>query len=90
MLDVKILGARLVDGTGAPERLADVGVTAGRVTHVTDAGGLADVDAAQTVDAAGLVLAPGFVDPHTHYDAQLRWDPFATPSNVHEIGRAHV
>lgn len=85
MLDVKILGARLVDGTGAPERLADVGISGGRVTTITDAGGLDATDATQTVDARGLVLAPGFVDPHTHYDAQLRWDPFATPSNVHGV-----
>ncbi len=85
MLDVKILGARLVDGTGAPERLADVGVRAGRITTVVTAGGLDAEPATETVDANGYVLTPGFVDPHTHYDAQLHWDPFATPSNVHGV-----
>ncbi len=84
MFDVKILGARLVDGTGAPERLADVGVHGGRITAIADPGAL-DGDAVSTIDGVGQVLAPGFVDPHTHYDAQLHWDPFATPSNVHGV-----
>ena len=85
MFDVVILGARLVDGTGAPERRADIGVTGGRISTIAPAGALTDSEATQRVDATGLVLAPGFVDPHTHYDAQLRWDPFATPSNVHGV-----
>ena len=84
MFDVKIQGARLVDGTGAPERLADVGITDGRIVAIADAGTL-DGAATETIDGAGRVLAPGFVDPHTHYDAQLHWDPFATPSNVHGV-----
>ncbi len=85
MFDVKILSVRLVDGTGAPERLADVAVEAGRIVAITEAGGLTETSANETVEGAGLVLAPGFVDPHTHYDAQLHWDPFATPSNVHGV-----
>src|SRR5438067_2449414 len=85
MLDVKIIGATLVDGTGAPARPADVGVTGDRVTTVADPGTLAGDAAALTIDGDGLVLAPGFVDPHTHYDAQLHWDPYATPSNVHGV-----
>ncbi len=85
MLDVKIIGATLVDGTGAPARLADVGITGDRISAITAPGALEDEAAVTTIDGTGLILTPGFVDPHTHYDAQLHWDPFATPSNVHGV-----
>ncbi|HKE76470.1 MAG TPA: amidohydrolase family protein, partial [Acidimicrobiales bacterium] len=86
MLDLLIRGASVVDGTGAPARQADVGVRDGRIVAVGDGDGDGDSDGAtETVDATGLVLCPGFVDPHTHYDAQLFWDPLATPSNVHGV-----
>ncbi|MDQ1069832.1 N-acyl-D-amino-acid deacylase family protein [Streptomyces canus] len=81
MLDHLIKGATVVDGTGAPARIADVGIRDGRIAvvgHVTE-------DARTSEDATGLVLAPGFVDPHTHYDAQLFWDPYATPSLNHGV-----
>ncbi|MFM7068404.1 MAG: amidohydrolase family protein, partial [Actinomycetes bacterium] len=88
-MELAILNATLVDGTGGPARRADVGVTAGRITQVGDAGSfdLAELDAAGTtvVDADGDVLAPGFIDPHTHYDAQLFWDPTGSPSNLHGV-----
>ena len=84
MLDHLIHGATLVDGTGAPARAADVGVRGGRIAVITAAGHCAE-PARSTEDADGLVLAPGFVDPHTHYDAQLFWDPYATPSLGHGV-----
>lgn len=85
MFDAKIVGATLVDGTGSPSRRADIAVTDGRITRIAEPGALDDESATQTIDGTGLILAPGFVDPHTHYDAQLHWDPFATPSNVHGV-----
>ncbi|MFF7053421.1 amidohydrolase family protein [Streptomyces griseorubiginosus] len=81
MLDHVIRGAAVVDGTGAAAFTADVGIRDGRIAaigHVTE-------ETRTTEDATGLVLAPGFVDPHTHYDAQLFWDPYATPSLNHGV-----
>jgi N-acyl-D-aspartate/D-glutamate deacylase len=84
VLDQLIKGATIVDGTGGPARAGDVGVRDGRIVAVDDAGSI-DEPASSTFDAAGLVITPGFVDPHTHYDAQLFWDPLASPSNVHGV-----
>ncbi|WP_159768934.1 N-acyl-D-amino-acid deacylase family protein [Streptomyces sp. HM190] len=81
MLDHVIRGATVVDGTGAPAHTADVGLRDGRIAVI----GNVTEEARTCEDAAGLVLAPGFVDPHTHYDAQLFWDPYATPSLNHGV-----
>jgi len=80
-LDLLIRGASLVDGSGAPARQADVGVRDGRIVGV----GADPQSAAEVLEADGLVLTPGFVDPHTHYDAQLGWDANASPSNLHGV-----
>ena len=81
MHDLKIENARICDGLGNPIFDGAVAVTAGRITAV----GEVSEPVRQTVDAAGLVLAPGIVDVHTHYDAQLTWDNSASPSPANGV-----
>lgn len=81
MLDTAIRGATVIDGSGSPGRTADVGIRDGRVVAV----GTVIEGAAREVDAAGLLCTPGIIDPHTHYDAQLFWDPTASPSSLHGV-----
>ena len=78
-----IRNARLIDGTGAPETSADVVFEDGIIREVTPAGKAPTAHAHRIVDADGLLLTPGWVDIHTHYDAQATWDPWLTPSSWH-------
>jgi N-acyl-D-aspartate/D-glutamate deacylase len=83
-LDLKIVGGTLVDGTGVERRRADLGIRDGRIVAVGDV----PATARETVDAGGRVVAPGFVDIHTHYDAQVLWDPLLTVSPWHGVTTA--
>jgi N-acyl-D-amino-acid deacylase len=87
MSDEQILirGGTVIDGTGRPGYRADVAVQRGRIVAVGDAAQAATNGHARVLDAAGQVVAPGFVDIHTHYDAQVFWDPWLTPSAFHGV-----
>ncbi|HEY3842487.1 MAG TPA: amidohydrolase family protein [Acidimicrobiales bacterium] len=81
MLDYVIRSGTVIDGRGGPARQADIGIEGGRIVEV----GNITAAGAVELDATGLMVAPGIVDPHTHYDAQLFWDPSASPSNLHGV-----
>ncbi len=80
--DLLIRNGTVVDGTGAPSRRADVAVLDGKIQEIEKGGG---GTAKRVIDAEGLVVAPGFIDPHTHYDAQICWDGAVTPSSWHGV-----
>lgn len=84
MHDLVIRGGSIVDGTGAPAASGDIAITGGRISEVGKVGGAAK----RAIDAAGLVVAPGWVDIHTHYDGQATWDPQMTPSSWHGVTTA--
>ncbi len=79
--DLVVKDARIVDGTGKPAYRGDVAIRNGTVAEIGDV----SENARRTIDAGGQVVAPGFIDAHTHYDAQLLWDPTANPSTAHGI-----
>jgi N-acyl-D-aspartate/D-glutamate deacylase len=81
MYDLLIKNGLVVDGTGAPARRADVAVTGGKIADLGSLSGIAK----RVIDASELVVAPGFIDPHTHYDAQICWDGALTPSSWHGV-----
>jgi N-acyl-D-aspartate/D-glutamate deacylase len=81
-MSIVIRGGTLIDGTGKPGRPADVAVEGDRIVAVGDGVGL---PGAQELDASGQVVCPGFIDIHTHYDAQVFWDPLLTPSSFHGV-----
>ena len=79
--DIVVRNGSVIDGTGAPARRADVAIAGGKIVAVGEGLG----PAKRTIDAEGLVVAPGFIDPHTHYDAQICWDGATTPSSWHGV-----
>src|SRR5947208_3453894 len=81
MHDLVIRGGKIVDGTGKAAFHGDVAVDNGRITSVGEKAGAGR----REIDAAGMLVAPGFVDIHTHYDGQVTWDPYLTPSSWHGV-----
>jgi N-acyl-D-aspartate/D-glutamate deacylase len=81
MHDLVIRGGKVVDGTGAPAETGDVVVDDGVVMSVGGRGGAAR----REIDADGLLVTPGWVDIHTHFDGQATWDPYITPSSWHGV-----
>ena len=82
MHDLIIRNAQLIDGTGAPARPADIAVSGGVITDVAER---LVGEARRTIDASGMVVTPGFVDIHTHFDGQATWDPVLAPSSQHGV-----
>ncbi len=81
MNDIVIRDASICDGNGRASFHGSVGIRDGRITEVGDVEG----SAKRVIDAGGLTLSPGFIDPHTHYDAQMSWDPLCSPSSEHGV-----
>src|SRR6266851_8076040 len=82
MFDVIIQSGDVIDGTGAARHRADVGIRAGRIDAIAD---LSSATAPTVISASGKVVTPGFVDVHTHYDAQVFWDGALSPSPLHGV-----
>src|SRR6266571_4659354 len=81
MHDLVIRNGTIVDGTGAPRFVGDIAIDGGHITAVGQVG----TEAARTIDATGMVVTPGFVDIHTHYDGQATWDELLEPSSQHGV-----
>ena len=82
--DIIIRGGKIVDGTGREAYAGDIGISDGVVTDV----GQVDGVATREIDARGMTVTPGFIDVHTHLDAQIGWDPLLTPVSWHGVTTA--
>ena len=80
-----IRGGNVIDGTGQPSKRVDIAIDNGRISRIGD---LSEEAAGETIDASGKIVTPGFVDLHTHIDAQAGWDPNMTPSSYHGVTTA--
>ena len=80
--DTVIRGGTIVDGTRVPRYKADIGITDGKIAKI---GRLGKSAGARVIDADGLIVAPGFIDLHTHYDAQVHWDPYCSIGGWHGV-----
>ncbi len=85
--DLIVSGGSVIDGTGSEPRRADVAIDGDRITRLGD---LSGVEAARVIDATGKVVTPGFVDLHTHLDAQVGWDPEMKSSSYHGVTTALI
>ena len=79
--DILIKNGSIIDGTGAPARRGNIGIKAGIISDIGDIDGTTK----RNIDASDCIVAPGFIDPHTHYDAQICWDGAVTPSSWHGV-----
>ena len=79
--DIAIRGGTIIDGSGGPRRQGDLAIRDGRIAELGEVSGSAE----REIDAGGLLVTPGLVDVHTHYDGQVMWDPLVTPSSWHGV-----
>ena len=80
--DTVIYGGTIIDGLQTPRYRGDIGIRGGRIERI---GRIRPQEAAKSIDAGGLIVAPGFVDLHTHYDSQIFWDPYLSTSGFHGV-----